>query len=248
MSISGISITITIDAGATPEQLDQAFQQLSRMLAAATPPPAQPAAGASTEVRDRVRAAVLDAPDGVTPPELSQRIQTASADSPKIDFSDHKKITSGAQSKRRTSNGQAPPNRFSITHEELDALGSLVTERLTEKEHQAIRLVADGLSTVAIAAQMACSDKSVYQSVRRARDKLARPLDAPVKRRGRPRKLAAPPILNEGSVRCPLCDANRTALHVEQHRIQNEREKARQAAGRASISKLSRPSGVGGAT
>jgi DNA-binding NarL/FixJ family response regulator len=236
MSI-GVQVTITVDVGTSPEQLDQAFHQLSRMLAAATPPPvvpAPPAPGESSEVRDRVRAAVLDAPEDVTPAELADSIKAAAADSPKIDFSDHKPITSGSQKRKWT-----------ITRDELDAMPQVVLDRLTTLQRETIDLVADGLTHAQIAALTGRGPSSVYACVRAACEKLALPLDAPVTRRDRPRKL--PPIVNEGTVHCPLCGTNRTALHVEQHRIENEREQARQEAGRRSVAKLSKPTGVGGA-
>jgi hypothetical protein len=142
---------------------------------------------------------------------------------------------------------------------------------------QAVRLVAAGLSHHEIADRLGCTRNAVWQRLSSAREKLRAPEGPPrckspgctapsatitgpygrlcethkaEKQRHRVSQPAPPAVRNVsagGPVWCEYCQANRTQLHVEQHAIEVDREKARQDEERAKVAHLSRPTGVGGA-
>jgi RNA polymerase sporulation-specific sigma factor len=214
-----------------------------------------------------------------------------------------------AEPRRRAKTGGVPA--FTITHAQVDELGT----RITKRQEEICRLIADGTSTTAIASQLDITISAVHKATLRVRAAMNGRTPAPhvepvrpvvtdtvpcriagcpnqAPRRGRnagrckdhrghalptsapldaapsgdgagtPKAerttLTAPPEsppLPPRSVTdpylttayCDYCKQNMSQRHVDQHALDVERERARQEGERQKISRLSKPTGVGGA-
>jgi DNA-directed RNA polymerase specialized sigma24 family protein len=230
-------ITITIQIIVDTARLDEQLDRVRDLVAHLGAPPAAAPAPASV---DLVRTVLAEAPDDADGPELARRIKAAAK--PPAPVAD--RVEPAAHGGARPGSGRKAA--FTITHEELDAQSDKVERWLTPIEQTAIRLKADGKSYRLIAELTGTSEKAVYATIRRCREKLSRPAGYTPTRRGRRRRVSAP-IVNEGSVHCRYCQANRTQLHCDQHELDVKREQARQESERAKTAHLPRPTGVGGA-
>lgn len=284
---------------------------------------------ASESTIDAIRDLVDHAPADVTGPELAEQIRAAAgkhrppwegwappppdrrplADSaPPVVVEEQAPATVAAPAKPTPPSAPAEPRRraktggiptFTITHAQVDELGT----RITKRQEEICRLIASGNTTSQIAAQLDITVSAVNKATLRVRAAMngrtpaphvepVRPIvtetvpcripgcrnDAP--RRGRnagrckdhrghslpdsapveatipkaERPAVAPPTPPPVSLDpylttayCDYCNQNMSQRHVDQHKLDVERERARQEAGRAKVKGLSRPTGIGGA-